>query len=132
MNDEIEKRVARRTAAKNRKSEEADYHRKLVAIMRTAKLLFVHVPSESKATPQYRAKLKGMGLTAGVPDILIFNRSEKYPAYRGFALELKAGTGRVSDAQREWVDALRDQNWAVDVVFSLDEALERLRKWRLI
>lgn len=132
MSDAIEKRVKRRVAATNRKSEEADYQKRIVARLRAARVLFCHPANESKASPRYRAHLKAMGLASGVPDLLIFARSEKYPTYRGFALELKADGGRASPTQVQWIYDLREQGWAADVVHSEEQALALLRKWQLI
>ncbi len=58
--------------------------------------------------------LKGMGMKAGVPDILL--------AFDGHAyfLELKAGTG-LSDAQKATHEALRRAKCPVAVIRSLDD-----------
>ncbi len=45
------------------------------------------------------AILKGMGLKAGVPDILVFANCEMAAACKVIGIELKAGTGKLSEDQ---------------------------------
>jgi hypothetical protein len=72
------------------------------------------------------AILKGMGVTAGVPDVLIVCRGKL------FCLELKAGNGRLSDVQRKMIDRLPIAGATVAVAYGLDEALEVLERWALL
>src|SRR6516165_3894035 len=56
-------------------------------------LVAVHVPMGGKRRPVEAAILKGLGATAGIPDILLWHDGN------AFALELKSETGALSDAQ---------------------------------
>ena len=56
-----------------------------------------HVPNEGKRSISYHAKMKKMGLKAGVPDFII-----EYPQAKLIYIELKTKLGRLSDAQKLW------------------------------
>jgi hypothetical protein len=56
-----------------------------------------HVPNEGVRRPQYRAKLKKMGLRSGCPDLII----EYYPA-KIIYVELKNEKGKLSETQKLW------------------------------
>lgn len=64
-----------------------------------------HVANGGYRTPIEAARFKAMGVKAGVPDIFLpVARS----GYHGLFIELKrANGGRLSDAQRGWLEALR-------------------------
>jgi hypothetical protein len=59
--------------------------------------------------------LRGMGMKAGVPDILIVHDG------RAYFCELKSAKGVLSDAQKATHEALRAAKCPVAVVRSLDE-----------
>lgn len=85
-----------------------------------------HVPNGGARSSIEAAILKGLGVVAGVPDII---------AIRGgmaFALELKAEGGRLSAAQRDAQDALRVAGAVVATSTGLDEALAQLEAWALL
>ena len=67
------------------------------------------------------ARLKAMGLKAGVPDILIIWRGE------AFWIELKAKGGRVSSAQWETRTAIARAGSHVGFVYGVDEVDSLLR-----
>ena len=56
------------------------------------------------------ARMKGLGLRNGVPDILIACRGAD-PSYIGFALELKSATGTLRPEQKVWRDRLIGAGW---------------------
>jgi hypothetical protein len=72
---------------------------------------------------------KGMGLTAGFPDLGIYGDLDGSP-FAGF-LEVKTKTGRVSEAQRDMHDRLQDAGFRVAIVRSTDDALAAARAWGL-
>ena len=85
-----------------------------------------HCPNGGARRPIEVAILKGLGVTPGIPDIIAVKGG------RMFALELKAGTGRLSDAQRAAHDALRAAGAEVATADSLDAALRQLEEWQLL
>lgn len=107
---------------------EETIQRHVVARLRIARAVFCHVPNGSKATPQYRAKLKALGLEPGVPDLLIFSA----PIGRPCALELKTSTGRLSPHQRHWLAQLERLGWHAEVAYGLDEAYAQLITWGVL
>jgi hypothetical protein len=74
-------------------------------------------------SPAEAAIFKGLGVRAGVPDIIAVKNGHFY------ALELKAPDGRLTPAQREAHAALAA---AVAVGLGLDDALARLEAWGLL
>ena len=69
--------------------------------------------------------LRSDGSEPGFPDLIMVRDG------RLIVWELKSATGRVSNAQREWIDRLREVN-RIDVNIvrpdDLDEALSRLNR----
>jgi hypothetical protein len=70
--------------------------------------------------------LKGLGVIAGVPDIIIIHATKVY------ALELKADDGRITDAQLACHERLRTAGARVGVAFGIDGALRQLNEWGLL
>jgi hypothetical protein len=122
-------RVHRRVKNATRGNTEETIQRHVVAALRTAGVLFFHVPNASKSTPQYRAKLAALGLSAGVPDLIILDPPPKLLHKHGAALELKTEKGRASTEQAAWLLALRERGWDAQFAYGLDEAIGWLREW---
>ena len=76
-------------------------------------------PSEAKA-------LAGLGVVAGVPDLIIIRNGVAY------CLEIKSEGGRLSPAQRQCHEALRAAGAVVEVAVGIDEALALLEGWGLL
>lgn len=83
------------------------------------KIVFFHVPNESKSKVQYYVKLKRMGVRSGVSDLLFLNKSK---IYDGLALELKWGKNKLSESQIAFLKDVQAINWATGVAYSFDEA----------
>jgi hypothetical protein len=67
-------------------------------------------------------KLKRMGVSAGFPDIFV---PLPTPKYHGFFCEMKRlKGGKVSEAQLEWLQYLRDKGYYAEVAQGADEAKE--------
>jgi hypothetical protein len=103
---------------------------------RTKDLPWCSVPNGGKRNAREAALLKAEGVQAGVPDWLCFvaSMTEEPPCddppsflWHGLAIEFKSpsGKGKVSPAQQEWHERLRDQGWLVEVCTTAEEA------WRL-
>lgn len=80
---------------------------------------FCHVPNGGKRSKSEAARFKAMGVKAGVPDLLII--------YQGRAhwVELKAGKGRLSEAQQ----TVRAQLYAVDCHWADCRSLDDVEWW---
>lgn len=95
--------------------------------IRPARGVFVfHCPNGGKRSKIEAAILKGLGVVAGVPDLIAVK------AGRLCALELKAPGGRLSKAQKVTIAALKAAGAAVAVADSLDGALDHLEAWGIL
>ncbi len=102
------------------------------------KLTWMHCPMESKRPRKQNPKtgkwyslqgqkLQRMGMKAGFPDVVIFDAPPACPDNVGTAIELKRRDGgKVTKAQMEWLDKLKEQGWAVAVCKGAAEAIEFL------
>ena len=82
-----------------------------------------HVPNGGRQTPQRGAMLKRMGVLAGVSDLIMARQSRGFGA---LFLELKAKKGRLSDAQKAFLNNMIFEGYCVKVAHSLDEAIEAI------
>ena len=96
------------------------------AWMRSRDLLFCHVPNQGWGRNKWQgAMLKRMGMSAGVPDFLIFELAPNNPDARGVAVELKRTVGgRTSAVQKQWIENLRNNGWIAEVCFGADAAIQ--------
>ena len=97
---------------------------------RTRDLPACAIPNGGKRGAREAALLKAEGVSAGVPDWMLFVPGHTFADGRcvgrrvALALEFKspAGAGRLSDAQAGWREKLRANGWRVEVVTSADQA----------
>jgi hypothetical protein len=92
----------------------------------TADLFFLHVPNGGYRHPREAAILKGLGVRAGVPDVLAIKGGQAY------GLELKADTGRTTPEQQRTLEAMAKAGTIVAVAYGLDAALAQLETWGLL
>lgn len=90
------------------------------------KVFFWSTPNEGKRGFVNAAALKAMGMTAGVPDLLILKAGILH------ALELKAPGGRLTPAQRLVLAHMENCGAQTAVAHSLDEALVTLEFWGIL
>lgn len=85
-----------------------------------------HTPNGGKRKPIEAAIFKGLGVSAGVSDIIA--------VYRGsiFALELKAEGGRPTESQLEFLADIGRAGAFTAVASGLDTALATLEAWGLL
>jgi len=111
--------------AKEEQDQEA-----LAQLLDSLRLLWTHVPNETKAKPQYLAKRKRLGVKPGFPDVIIFDKPPNCPESVGAAIELKRVKGsKVSDNQRFWLNILAAYGWETAVCKGIDDAIKQLRVW---
>jgi hypothetical protein len=89
-------------------------------------LVAIHVPNGGARSPVEAAILKGLGVTAGVPDVLLWHGGASY------AMELKAEVGRASEAQIEMLNKLAAAGVHTAVAYGLTGALTVLEGWGLL
>jgi len=93
--------------------------------------LAFHPANGGKRDAREAARLKGLGVRPGVPDVMI-------PAHRGWhimdpklqriglAIELKAGKNQPTPEQLQWLGRLSDMGWATYVCYSFDDARQAI------
>lgn len=89
-------------------------------------LVWWHVPNGGQRSRIEAAIMKGLGVRAGVSDLIAVHES------KAFALELKAEGGRASEAQLQFIEDFRAAGGQADVAEGLDQALRLLESWKLL
>jgi hypothetical protein len=108
---------------------ELDIHRGVIEVLRgfaRANVFWTHIPSGEYRPEAIGRKLKGMGLRAGIPDLLLIIGG------RAHFLELKRQDGRLSERQSQSIADLRAAGAIVEVAHGLDAAFGYLRQWGAI
>lgn len=111
------------------KRPEQAIHKAVVAHLNARsepRVFFWHTPNEGKRGFVNAAALKAMGMTAGVPDLLILKAGQLH------ALELKAPGGRLTPSQRGIMQRMIDCGALAAVAHSIDEALVTLEFWGIL
>jgi hypothetical protein len=85
-----------------------------------------HPANGGRRTAIEGAILKGMGVVPGVPDVIIINDGKV------FGLELKSDAGRLTDVQRDTIEAMQRAGAIVAVAHGVDQAIAQLEQWRLL
>lgn len=113
---------------KKHKMTEAQEQKQLIQWCRTDpkfQYLF-HIPNESVGGQGWIVRNRQMGVKAGVPDLF-------YPVpmggYHGLFIEMKTGSGRLSAAQKKWVDALTALGYKCIVAHGWEEARKELEEY---
>jgi hypothetical protein len=95
--------------------------------LRGASTMFAFHPANGGWRSSVEAAiLKGVGVKAGVPDIIAIKDA------RCYALELKASGGRLTPVQRDAHAALIAAGATVEVAYGLDNALAQMEAWGLV
>jgi hypothetical protein len=89
-------------------------------------LVYFHVPNGGKRNLIEAVRLKAAGTLAGIPDLVLV------AAGAAHFLELKAPKGRLSAVQEVAHEALRKAGARVATAYGIDEAIERLKEWKLV
>lgn len=79
-------------------------------------------------TPAEAGILKAIGVRTGVPDLLLPLASPS-GKYQGMALELKSPTGKLTEAQKRWLERLERNGYLTAVVRSLDDFIACVQTW---
>lgn len=116
---------ARRNAKKARTPSEEQLHlsvaKYLNILQAQGHLLWFHPANGGSRNVIEAVKLKRMGVSAGVPDIVLIPRMGPV-----LFIELKSESGRVSPEQQAWMEALREHGCPAEVCRSLDEVKQFL------
>ena len=85
-----------------------------------------HPANGGYRTPVEAAIFKAMGVVPGTPDVICIKGGQI------FGLELKAEGGKLSEAQRATIEAMRLAGAVVEVATGIDQALAALEGWGLL
>ena len=89
--------------------------------------LLYHCPNGAERHPAVAAKLKKIGVKAGVPDLFL---PVARGGWHGLFIEMKKRNGgRVRPEQREWIEALTAQMYRAIVCHGCDEACDAIFKY---
>lgn len=85
--------------------------------------LLFHIPNGGKRDAREAARLKKMGVKAGVPDLFLPVARGKF---HGLFIEMKSPEGTVSKFQTEWITELGKQGYDTAVCYGFEQAQEKL------
>lgn len=106
---------------------EKDIQKEVAKRLDAAGAVWFHPPNEARRSFKLANYLRGQGMKAGVPDVMIIGPQPKHLGYTGAAIELKKlGGGKPSDAQQRWLLNLADAGWYTKVAYGMDEAMSAL------
>lgn len=91
--------------------------------------LIYHVPNGGHRLKKVAADLKGQGVAAGVPDLVL---TMARGGYFGLYIEFKAtppNAASVSDSQHKWIRKLNDQGYLAIVCRGHFDAMEQIRAY---
>lgn len=89
--------------------------------------LLFHVPNGGKRSMATARRLKAEGVKAGVPDLCL---PVARGGWHGLFIELKrAGGGRATEQQREWIGALEKEGYRAVVCHGWEAAAEELARY---
>lgn len=88
--------------------------------------LLYHVPNGGSRNKAEAAKLKRMGVRAGVPDLVL---PAPRGGYAGLYIEMKVGSNRPSRTQKEWMEMLAARGYKTLVCYGGNEAIDALEKY---
>lgn len=91
-----------------------------------AGLVWWHSPNDAKRSFATAARLKKMGMRAGVADIIAIHNG------KAFALELKSDNGRATIAQLEFLSDFEQAGGYSCLCHGLDAAIRTLETWGLL
>ena len=88
--------------------------------------LMYAIPNAARRSPAQGAWMKAEGMKAGVPDICL-----PWPSgdYHGLYIELKAGRGRATEAQEEWITALGPAGYKAVSCYGWDKARQVIAEY---
>lgn len=88
--------------------------------------LLYHIPNGGSRNELEAVNLKKQGVRAGVPDLCL---PVARGGYHGLYIEMKAGKNKPTEKQLEWIEALRDEGYAVSICWGFEAARAELEKY---
>lgn len=81
-----------------------------------------HVANERTCSAKEGAILKAKGVVSGVPDYVINHKC------RSYYIEFKTDTGKLSDNQKKIINALKNDGFDVEIIRSVGEFMDCVKK----
>ena len=85
-----------------------------------------HCANERQTSPQSGSVLKRKGVKAGVADLTIMRASS---GKHGAFIELKTATGKLSDSQKKFLDAMGAECYFTATCYSADSAIDTIKEY---
>lgn len=86
----------------------------------------IHIANERQTSPARGAKLKRMGVKAGVPDIFIMKPTK---LYHGLWIELKVHPNKPTKTQLEFIENAKSEGYAAIVCYGADNAITATERY---
>lgn len=86
----------------------------------------LHIPNQRQTSPQHGFMLKRMGVWAGCAD-LFFPRSNSVK--KGLFIELKTLTGKPTDKQIAFLEAMECEGYSTSICYGSEEAIETIKEF---
>ena len=99
---------------------EADEQRTVCEYLDLLNLPYYHVPNEGLRAKSTGAKLKAIGLKAGVPDLCI---PVARGSYHSLYIEMKDTKGKLTQEQADWLWRLRSEGMCAYVCYGATNAI---------
>lgn len=128
--DDIRPPAPPASALQPRDLTELQHQAVVVSLLRQTNYLFASVPNGHVRSKLQSIRAYQEGVSAGIPDLLIFTRPPARPSAPGVALEMKregATHHAVRPEQRAWHDNLRAAGWYVIVAYGSVDAVAKLK-----
>lgn len=117
-------------------SKEDILHSQVVTYLRLKypNVFWMHTPNEGKRTKFEQYKAKKLGITSGVPDLLIFHNSTDINRViqqngNGLAIELKVKPNKVTINQEQCMIKLQNAGWECKVCYTFEEAQKTIDEY---
>ena len=85
-----------------------------------------HIANERKCSPQQGAKLKSMGVKAGVSDIFVAIPKN---GYHGLFIELKHGKNKPNANQLIFLDNMNQQGYLAKLSYGIVETIDLIKNY---
>jgi hypothetical protein len=128
-NSQNQANFRRNTGGRRSAGSETQIHRAVIEHLRLRgqpDCVFFHVPNGGYRRPVEARILRGLGVTKGVPDLLLFRGG------RAYALELKSESGRPTPEQLAMLARLDAAGVFTAITHGLDRALRVLEAWGIL
>jgi hypothetical protein len=99
----------------------------LVKWLRLKGIPHYHIPNQRQANVAYGVKLKALGVSKGIPDIVI---PKARKGHHGLYIELKRTKGGiVSPEQKDWIRILTAEGYLAKIAYGAEDAIKIITEY---